>query len=235
MLTNLFWKKYFSVYDVLKIVIPYQNLINEFLSIFGNVEGKKILDVGAGTGNFAIAFAHNGATVSALDNSDIALDIIKDKNSNIATHLINLSDGRLPFEDESFDGIVCNNVIYTINAEIRKKIFEEFYRVLKKGGMVVVSNVKEGWSPFKIYMSHLNNEFRVHSLLNVLINVSKMAYPTFLMFYYNYLIKKEGVFGDYDFMRTGEQAKLMRSAHFVNISDDKFVYAGQAILNTATK
>jgi predicted RNA methylase len=39
------------------------------LRLLGDLRGKRVLDLGCGTGSAAIAFAHQGAMVIALDAS----------------------------------------------------------------------------------------------------------------------------------------------------------------------
>src|ERR1700737_2710577 len=43
------------------------------LRLLGDLRGKRVLDLGSGDGSAAIAFAHQGAIVIALDGSDARL------------------------------------------------------------------------------------------------------------------------------------------------------------------
>ena len=43
------------------------------LRLLGDLRGKRVLDLGSGTGSAAIAFAHQGAIVIALDTTDARL------------------------------------------------------------------------------------------------------------------------------------------------------------------
>lgn len=54
MLDTNFWKKYFRDYDVLNVLIPYQELKNEIIKNLEIKNGDKVLDLGSGTGNIAI-------------------------------------------------------------------------------------------------------------------------------------------------------------------------------------
>ena len=58
-----FWKNYFLVYDTLNKLLPYQELMHEFVSRLGNINGMKIMDAGAGTCNLAILLHEKGAQV----------------------------------------------------------------------------------------------------------------------------------------------------------------------------
>ena len=119
--------------------------------------------------------------------------------------------------------------------EEREDIFREFYRVLKPRGKVVVSNITLGFNPFKIYLTHIKQSFRKIGIMNTMLKVIKLAIPTIKIFYYNHLIQKEDRSGRYDFFEVDEQKDLLRKTGFTNISENKSVYVGQAVLNTAIK
>jgi len=51
MLDQKFWAKYFKVYDILNIVIPYQELLSELERELDLNNDDVVLDVGSGTGN----------------------------------------------------------------------------------------------------------------------------------------------------------------------------------------
>lgn len=234
MLDVKFWQSYFTVYDVLNRVIPYQELLNRFVDLSDISGDEVILDAGAGTGNLSVLLSSFGTKVFALDNSSIGLDILKSKSKTVSVCLHSLID-KLPFPDEYFDVIVSNNVIYTIDKKYWPSIFAEFYRTLRPGGMVIVSNIKEGWNPLIIYIEHVHQSIRKKGFFATTMDVFKMIIPTVKMFYFNYIIRREGSVGNYNFIRDGEQACFLRAAGFTNISDDPFVYANQAILNIGYK
>ncbi|MFA6427482.1 MAG: class I SAM-dependent methyltransferase [Candidatus Magasanikbacteria bacterium] len=121
--------------------------------VLGDVSGKKILDVGAGTGRVSIELAKRGAHVVALDVSEKMLEKIKDSRLRLTT------DGQarlkikkivgdaesLPFEDESFDGVVAAFLI--VHLKDPQRFFDEVYRVLKPGGFFVVTNINQKRPP----------------------------------------------------------------------------------------
>lgn len=234
MLTTEFWKNYFTAYDVLNIVIPYQELLGELTRALEVKEGDFILDAGSGTGNLAIKLKKRGARVIALDSSPEGLARHKEKDQSAETVLHDLTKP-LPFQNEYFDKIVSNNTIYTIAKELRPAIFKEFYRVLKPRGKIVIANVHTGFKPFEIYKEHIAKEKELIGTLHTMVKVIRMLPPTIKMFYYNAKIKKEHREGDYGFMNEYDQENLLSDAGFKNISKYKLVYARQGILNTGEK
>jgi len=113
-------------------------------------------------------------------------------------------------------------------------VMREFYRILKPGGLIVISNLTESFSPSKIYSNHFVWEFNNHRV-GAIFRFFKFLIPTIKIFYYNSLIKRENKTGAYDFFKKGEQGELLASAGFKEISLDEKVYAGQGIINVAKK
>ena len=73
-------------------------------STLPDVSGWKVIDVGAGTGRFTIAFLERGAAVTACDASEEMLKVLQSKlpeGGNVETKAIDAQD--LTFADKSFD------------------------------------------------------------------------------------------------------------------------------------
>lgn len=234
MLDTTFWKKYFTAYDVLNLVIPYQELLESIISTANIKQNDLVLDVGSGTGNLAIKLKKSGAHVTALDSSKEGLERHKQKDEKAKT-MLHDAVKPLPFSDNHFDKIVSNNTIYTLEPSKRDNIFKEFYRVLKPGGRIVIANVHTGFKPIEIYKEHIRKQIKKRGFLYTLWQIVSMVIPTVKIFYYNAKIKKEHREGDYGFMKENEQRELLFQAGFKNISENKSVYANQGILNSAEK
>jgi ubiquinone/menaquinone biosynthesis C-methylase UbiE len=234
MLSTDFWKKYFRVYDLLNVLIPYQELLERIVFELDLKENLITLDAGSGTGNLSKVISNKNAIPVGIDSSSVGNSIFKEKLPNSEVILGDVST-ELPFSNNYFDRICCNNVIYTIPKEKRNKIFHEFYRVLKPNGIIVVSNIAVGFSPIKIYFDHLKKDAKKNGIIKSLIKVIKLLLPTIRIFFYNWKIQREHRFGTYDLITPNEQKNLLLEAGFKNVSDDILVYANQAILNKAQK
>lgn len=233
-LDNSFWGRYFGVYDVLNMVMPYQELLKEICKEAGAKEGEFVLDAGVGTGNLALLLEEQGAEVVGLDFSPIALEIYRDKNPDAKTILADLIE-RLPFDDGSFDKIVSNNALYNIPREKRPEALKEIKRVLKSGGKIVLSNIHREYRPLKIYMAAAGQNIRKHGLANTIRLLTKMFIPTLRIFYYNHQIKKAYKTASDNLFDYDEQHDLLVKAGFDNVSKTRKVYAGQGVLNSAVK
>lgn len=234
MLTADFWRKYFRVYDVLNLCIPYQELVGELVAQTNPQTGERILDAGGGTGNVAMKLAEKGAEVTVFDFSKEALEICNKKNNKIKIICGDLTE-KLPFLDNYFDKVVSNNAIYTISPEKRDGTIKEIYRVLKPSGIFVVSNVREGFKPIEIYKEHIKKVIKKDGAVQTIKILLKMAWPTIKMFYYNSLIKKEGAQGSYAFFKKEEQENLLAKNNFTCLSGSNIVYGKQALLTVAKK
>jgi ubiquinone/menaquinone biosynthesis C-methylase UbiE len=100
--------------------------------------GLRILDIGCGPGNLPVfCEVHSECRLFGVDLWPNQLRQAADKEAYEALFQVNLVDG-LPFTRESFDIIVCNEVLmYLPNAT---EILKEFYRVLVPEGKLFVYN-----------------------------------------------------------------------------------------------
>lgn len=226
-----FWAKYFKVYDVLNLLIPYQELLETICDELEIRPNEKILEAGCGTGNLALKIKERGATVVGLDNYKEALDIYRRKDPTAELVLADLKE-KLPFPDNYFDKIASNNTLYIIPKEKQLDSLKELYRILKPGGKIVLANLKKGWRSGKIYISGIKKNLKREGFYSTFLKTIKMVIPTIKVFYYNYLIKKEA---QYYFCDFNEQRDLLKKTGFREISKTKLVYADEAILNSAFK
>jgi ubiquinone/menaquinone biosynthesis C-methylase UbiE len=102
------------------------------------VRGKRVLDAGCGTGYGASALAQGGAReVIGVDIDEEMLEAAR-AEVHPSVQLRAADIRQLPFEDDSFDTIVCFETIEHV--EHPELAFEEFARVLGDGGLLVISS-----------------------------------------------------------------------------------------------
>lgn len=106
-------------------------------SLLGNVKDKKVLDAGCGSGIRAKILAKKGARVTGIDISSEMLSLAKKHCKGLKIQFDRGSIDNLPYKNNSFDIIAASLVIHYLKNP--NKAFKEFYRVLKKGGILVFS------------------------------------------------------------------------------------------------
>ncbi len=112
-----------------------------------------ILDAGCGTGNYARAMLDYAGRIEAVDMNPGMLEVAAQKlaeerdESRISFHSARIDE--LPFEDEHFDGVMINQVLHHLPDDATKgfpahrRVFAEFARVLKPGGVLVVNTCSQ--------------------------------------------------------------------------------------------
>jgi ubiquinone/menaquinone biosynthesis C-methylase UbiE len=111
----------------------------QLLPLLQDLKGKKVLDVGAGTGRLSIMLAAAGAEVTSIDVSEKMLKELNRKNRKIQTVVGEAEN--LPFEKEFFDVVTAAFLIVHLKDPTR--FFDEVYRVLKNGGQFIVTNINQ--------------------------------------------------------------------------------------------
>jgi ubiquinone/menaquinone biosynthesis C-methylase UbiE len=104
------------------------------LESLGNIEGKKILELGSGAGEGAVYMAKQGAQVTASDISSGMLNLVRRvaDHHGVEVATVQCSAEKIPFEDESFDIVYAANVLHHVDLDAT---LAEAKRVLKPGGI----------------------------------------------------------------------------------------------------
>lgn len=115
-------------------------------------QGKKeFLDIGCGLGRHSIQFAKEGFNVTSIDLSQEAIDSAKrwaqDEKLDIQFLHSDMMD--IPYEDNSFDCILCRNVISHTDTEGIETIINKIYNLLKINGECFLTLGSKNASTYK--------------------------------------------------------------------------------------
>ena len=114
-------------------------------------QGMRILDIGAGAGEYSLYFANKGYSVNSVELADKNVEEFRKKiSAQIDVDLrqgnaLDLSD----FQDETFDVVLLFGPLYHLhNEEDRNTAIREAKRVLKKDGTLFVAFINNDMIPY---------------------------------------------------------------------------------------
>lgn len=168
------WFKGFFIYNKEKWIRNFTELKLRDISIFtlGDIQGKRILDIGSGVGLYSLTLLKLGAGhVSAIDISQKAVEQTNSicKENGFRNYEVKPSScTELPFENNSFDMVFSGDVFEHITEEQKQKSIAEIFRVLKPGGSVTIKTPNLNYLRISIFLKRLytilkfKNPFMIH-------------------------------------------------------------------------
>lgn len=124
-------------------LFPYNATQLQFVkSTTGTFLGKRILDLGCGTGELALRLANEGAFVTGVDmNKDFIIYALeKNRNENTDFRVLNMLETSSHFDAGYFDAVICfgNTLVHLLTIGSVKKLIKSVEKVLKKGGLFLI-------------------------------------------------------------------------------------------------
>lgn len=119
----------------------------DLLQKAGIETGSVVLDAGCGIGGSSRLMANEfGLTVTGIDLSESFIQAAQTlSNRSAAKKHVDFQQGsimEIPFDDAFFDAVLSQHVL--MNIEDKKGVFEEFSRVLRPGGKLVLHEIAKG-------------------------------------------------------------------------------------------
>jgi ubiquinone/menaquinone biosynthesis C-methylase UbiE len=123
----------------------------------------KVLDLGCGRGaalSLLTQAVKDDGSVTAIDRNQGSLDFIHTqfakrlKTKTLQTAQVDLGHMPLPYSTDSFDRILCHNVIESIID--KSALLNECYRILKPGGRLLLSHHDFDTATYNSQFKHLN-------------------------------------------------------------------------------
>ena len=141
-------------------VSPGKEIWTELILSKAPREGKlKILDVGTGPGVFATILSVAGHELIGIDISPKMLEQAKVNSAkyNVSPQYLRMDSQDTTFEENSFDMIVSRNVVWIM--ENPERVYENWLRILKPGGRIVVFDTGHNKENFLTKFDHNNEEY----------------------------------------------------------------------------
>jgi ubiquinone/menaquinone biosynthesis C-methylase UbiE len=115
------------------------------------IQGGRWLDYGCADGGYTEHLRLTGAAaVEGVDVDGERIEAARSAHPEISFHVA--EEGRLPFPDDSFDGVFMNEVFEHVADE--HEALEEVHRVLKPGGWLILISPNRGF-PFEGHGVHI--------------------------------------------------------------------------------
>ncbi|MGI8809191.1 MAG: class I SAM-dependent methyltransferase [Acidimicrobiales bacterium] len=134
-------------YDAMAVAYAADNAVSAYnayyerpatISLLGDVDGRRVLEVGCGAGPLTEWLVDQGALVTALDVSPAMVQLAQDRLGGRATFLMADAADRLPFApNATFDLVVASLVLHYVRDW--ECPLSEFRRMLTPRGAVVFS------------------------------------------------------------------------------------------------
>ncbi|MEX2706495.1 MAG: class I SAM-dependent methyltransferase [Candidatus Freyrarchaeum guaymaensis] len=109
------------------------------LKKFKQLKGKRVLDIGSGSGGISIAFVKNNVETVNFD-TERKYTIVAQRwaeENGVKLNQMLASGEETPFKNESFDVVICSDVIEHL--EKPEKLVREISRILKRNGLLYIT------------------------------------------------------------------------------------------------
>lgn len=122
--------------------------------IASGISNGDLLEIGPGPGYIGLELAKK-IHPKSLTGCEISLAMIKTAKKNaadygIAASYVHGNAMEMPFPDETFDSVISNGSLHEWESPIR--VFNEIYRVLRRGGRYCITDMRRDVGLFKTKM-----------------------------------------------------------------------------------
>ncbi|BAQ11510.1 methyltransferase [Bacillus sp. OxB-1] len=129
-----------AIYDELMTDIPYDSYVDFLDLALGGLEGKRVLDIGCGTGLLSLKFAGHGSEVTGIDVSANMLEMAKERAATLSLPVEFIQQRMEELEGfQQFDAaiIAIDSLNYVTQQSAVEETFRRIYASLKKGGILL--------------------------------------------------------------------------------------------------
>jgi len=237
-----FWGVYSCFYDLsLGNLFPYRQLLDDLNAALAVGDGESLLDAGCGSGavidKVVRANRDRKISVTGVDSSRGMIRRARRRCRGLPDVRFVAGDLNtdLEFADDSFDKVVCSNVLYALASP--EDVLSGFYRVLRPGGTLVIANPRPGAGEKELVREHMRIlrglvpfHRRVHHML-----ISILLLPVNLIVaIINRIILARAESREYHFLDDDRLSEILGRAGFTAI-EIRSCYADQDWLVTARK
>jgi 2-polyprenyl-3-methyl-5-hydroxy-6-metoxy-1,4-benzoquinol methylase len=181
----------------------------KMFALAGDLKGKSVLEIGCGEGREAVQLAYCGANVTAVDISDISIDVARQRAElegfQINFKVDNIVENNNLGED-CYDIVWCNLILHHL-VESLETVMSKLYRALKPGGIFVSREPVAYANWLKVIRNNLpigqdeedpnEQPFRESEIL-----ILKKFFPDLCLRYYRILARADQMTNNLNIIRT---------------------------------
>ncbi len=136
--TEAHWTRFWRERTAIDDVYPTEGRVVEEILAETSVRGKRVLEVGAGSGRDSVTLAAAGATAILLDYSVASLEVARGvaQRAGQRVHLVRADALRMPFRDRDIEVVFHQGLLEHFRDP--KPLLRENVRVLRSGGILLV-------------------------------------------------------------------------------------------------
>lgn len=144
----------------------WKRIISEIKSYFGSISNLRAVEIGAGMGRAAARLAREGAEITLVDFSPVAIEKAKEflKKAGLKADFLVSDAFDLPAEiKNSFDISLSFGLVEHFEGEKRQRIFSIHTDLVRKGGMAIIGTPNTYGIPYLLWiaMSKLLNRWEL--------------------------------------------------------------------------
>ena len=133
------------------ILLMMDSAIQHSYSLLGDIRGKKLLEIGPGSGQQLLYFAQQGAQITAIDISDESvksLERLIDHFGLKEVYVQKMNAEQMTFPENIFDIIFINSTLMHVD---HNRVIQECSRILKPGGKLIIAEPLRYNPPMMVY------------------------------------------------------------------------------------
>lgn len=130
------------------------------MALSGWQPGEKVLDLCTGTGELALTFVSEGATVVGTDIARGMLKRALGKNSNLSSAWVEMDATELAFEDRSFEISLLALALHHMPISVQVRVLQELRRVTSRRIVIIEPEVPvdQHWIPLWSFVASIIDE-----------------------------------------------------------------------------
>jgi len=159
------------IYDFVLPLVMFGNQARyhqEIISLLELRKSDRILDLGCGTGVLTRLIAGHldaraGGIATGIDAAAKMIVVAQKRRGTRTCRFEIAAAENLPFEDESFEGVVSSLFFHHVPLDLKQKAMAEAFRVLVPGGRLVVADIHTPSSLLGSLTAHVARLLHAHS------------------------------------------------------------------------